>query len=486
MNILAAMDDPAVFGQHFRNKDSWAAWRAFLSTLFALPLNAEQLKIYRQCTGRNEPPIAPAAEGWLVCGRRAGKSFVLAVIAVFLACFKDWRRHLGPGERITIMVVCADRRQSRVIMRYALGLLKAVPMLAQLIESETRESIDLRNRVTIEIHTASFRSTRGYSIAVALLDELAFWRQEESTDPDSQIIAAIRPAMATIPGAIMLCASSPYARRGALWNAWRQHFGKDGPILVWQADTRTMNPTVPRHVIDEAMEADPASAASEYGAAFRTDVESFVSREVVEACVAPGVRERAPLSDVTYWAFVDPSGGSADSMTLAIGHRDGDVAVLDAVRERKPPFSPEDVVEEFAALLKCYRISKVVGDKYAGEWPRERFTEHGIEYEPSAAPKSDLYRDLLPVLNSRKIDLLDNDRLVAQLVGLERRTARSGRDSIDHAPGSHDDLVNAIAGLCVLVTKRGTFDATYSWVGGPEPGEQPSIWRHPVFQSIIH
>ena len=114
--------------------------------------------------------------------------------------------------------------------------------------------------------------------------------------------------------------------------------------------------------------------------------------------------------------------------------------MLDAVRERRPPFSPEDVVAEFAVLLKSYGISKVIGDKYAGEWPRERFSQCGVTYEPSAKPKIDLYRDLLPALNSRKVELLDDARLVAQLCGLERRTARGGRDSIDHAPGAHDDV----------------------------------------------
>ena len=42
-------------------------------------------------------------------------------------------------------------------------------------------------------------------------------------------------------------------------------------------------------------------------------------------------------------------------MTLAVGHRQDDVAIIDATRERKPPFPPEDVVAEFAALLKSYR-----------------------------------------------------------------------------------------------------------------------------------
>ena len=134
-------------------------------------------------------------------------------------------------------------------------------------------------------------------------------------------------------------------------------------------------------------------------------------------------------------------------MTLAICHRelDGRV-VLDAVRERKPPFSPEDVVQEFAGLIKAYGIRMVTGDKYAGEWPRERFRRAGIAYDVSDKPKSDIYRDCLPLLNSGKVELLDHNRLVAQLCGLERRTARGGRDSIDHAPGQHDDLANAVAG----------------------------------------
>src|SRR5688500_2411018 len=112
-----------------------------------------------------------------------------------------------------------------------------------------------------------------------------------------------------------------------------------------------------------------------------------------------------------YVAFTDPAGGSGtDSMTVAVAHgeeRDGQVvAVLDAVRERRPPFSPEQVVAEFAELLKSYRVDRVVGDRYAGEWPREQFRKHGVEYEPSERTKSDLYRELLPLVNSARVELL--------------------------------------------------------------------------------
>jgi hypothetical protein len=450
VNIIQAIDDPLVFGPFFRS-ETWKAWRVFLKALFAVPITPDQLAIYQQQTGRTMPPTSPLNEAWLVCGRRGGKSFVLSTVAVFLACFHDWRPFLGPGEIATVMIVARDRRQARVIKRFIVGLLRGVDMLRGTIEDETAERVELKNRVVIEIHTASFRSTRGYTIVCALLDEIAFWPSEDAAEPDVEVINAIRPGMATVPGAMLLCASSPYARRGALWNAHHRHFGQDGdPVLVGQADTRTMNPSVRQQVIDEAMEADPASAAAEYGAQFRVDVESYISREIVEAAVIIGRRELPCIDGVRYFGFVDPSGGSADSMTLAICHIEGgNRAVVDACREVVPPFSPDRAVTEFAALLRAYHVSSIRGDRYAGEWPRERFRVHGIDYVPAAKPKSEIYRDLLPILNSGRCELLDHPRLIAQLLGLERSTARGGRDSVDHAPGAHDDVCNAVAGVVV-------------------------------------
>jgi hypothetical protein len=207
-----------------------------------------------------------------------------------------------------------------------------------------------------------------------------------------------------------------------------------------------MNPTVPQRVIDETAERDPASAAAEFGAEFRRDIEGFVSIEAVHACIfSPGVLERPPLRDAFFQAFVDPSGGSADSMTLCIGHHDlgRDTVVIDALREVKPPFSPEAVVEEFSKLLKDYRVTSIIGDRYAGEWPREQFGKFGISYEAFAAAKSDLYRDLLALLNSARVDLLDNPRLISQLVGLAGLAAIVGKHGgYDHSYRGWDDCTD--------------------------------------------
>lgn len=121
-----------------------------------------------------------------------------------------------------------------------------------------------------------------------------------------------------------------------LWEACRDHYGKSSDVLVWKAASREINPCLDAKFVKRKYEEDPARAASEYGAEFRSDLESFISREAVEARVQPGLREQAPLSAFRYQAFVDSSGGSRDSFTLAIAHRTGEgTLALDAVRE--PP-----------------------------------------------------------------------------------------------------------------------------------------------------
>jgi hypothetical protein len=482
MDILSAIGDPKVFANSFKDPATWASWRAYLAALFALPMSADELEIYRECTGRQDPPTDPCQESWLVVGRRGGKSFTLALIAVYLAVFKDWRPYLGPGEIGTIMIVAADRKQARAIMQFIKGLLKGTRMLASAVKAERVESIDLKNSVRIEVHNCSFRSTRGYTVVAALLDELAIWRGEDASNPDTEVLAAIRPAMSTIPGAMLLCASSPISRKGALWEAYRRHFAKnDDPILVWHAATRTMNPTVRQAIIDEALERDPARNRAEYYAEWRTDLEGYITREALEACVDPGVRELSPQAGVRYAGFVDPSGGSSDSFVLAIAHRENGIGVHDLVREVRPPFKPSVVVQEFAAILRDYGISTVDGDNYAKEWPIEQFAQHGIKYVRYDKFKNDIYLAALPLINSRQVRLLDHARLINQTLDLERDTTRQGRDSINHPDRGHDDLPNATLGALLVALKPAKQmlvgcqdgsviypDGTRRWPGRPE------------------
>ena len=271
-----------------------------------------------------------------------------------------------------------------------------------------------------------------------------------------EILRAVRPTLLTTHGPL-IAISSPYARKGELWNTFKRDFGPQGDprILVAHAASREMNPTLRQADIDREMDRDSAAGLAEYYAEPGPDISAFVSQEVIDGCVARGVFELPPAADVSYLGFVDPSGGASDAMTLAIAHRRGDMVILDAAREIQPPFNPDAATREFSTLLKAYGVAKVIGDRYAGEWVREPFRRHGIDYQLSEAPKSDIYRDALPLFNAGRAQLLDLKRLINQLCSLERRTARGGRDLIDHLqhPGAHDDLANAVCGAFVMLER---------------------------------
>jgi hypothetical protein len=328
-------------------------------------------------------------------------------------------------------------------------------MLSRLIENETADCISLSTNVDIEILTCSAKQTRGYTAVAVILDEVCFYRDENSSEPAEELIAALLPTMATVPSAMLLAISSPFARKGIAWERYRRFYGVPGDVLIWQAGTRTMNPTVPQRVIDRAMESDAPSARAEYLAQWRDDIASLLTSEAISACVDGGVLERPPLPGVQYYAHCDPSGGSSDSMTLALAHLGDDgIPVLDLVREVAPlgrggRFNPRDVVEEFAATLKGYGVDRISGDAFGGEWPKALFREHGIEYVNHRLTASEGYKAFVPLVNSGRVRLLDHQRLIAQLASLERRLSPANKEIVTHPRGSHDDCANSAAMLLV-------------------------------------
>jgi hypothetical protein len=294
---------------------------------------------------------------------------------------------------------------------------------------ETDDGLELNNGIEIIVLANSFRSIRGRTVLCCIFDECAYWRSDESAywrsdesaNPDRETYSAIIPAMVTLPDAMLIGISTVYRKSGLLYEKWRDHYGKDDPdVLVIRAATRQFNPTIPESFIREQIERDPEVAGAEWLSEWRSDLSDYVLREVIEGVVDPGINERPALLGVKYTGFVDPSGGSGtDSMTLAIAHREQDgTAVLDLVRERRPKFSPSQVVAEFAGTLHAYRVARVWGDAWGGEFVKEPFRAHQIIYDLAKVrevshSKSAIYRDVLPMLNSGRVRLLDNNRLVS-------------------------------------------------------------------------
>jgi len=435
--------------------ETWATWRAILKAAFALDLTDAERQIVQHLTQRTTLPASPVRELWLLLGRRSGKSIIAALFAVWATCCRNY--HLAPGEVGIFMIIASDRKQSRVIKRYISGLLRAHPSLETLIASETADAIWLTNGLCIEIHTCSFRSLRGYTCIGAAVDEVAFWNSEDSANPDKDVLVALRAGMASVPEAMLIALTSVYARRGEVWRIYEKHFGKDtADILVVNAPTRVMNPTIDERVIARAFDDDPVAAAAEYDGEFRRDVEVFLPLDAVEAVRMVGRFELPYQPKHRYVGFLDPAGGTGtDSMTMAIAHSDKGRAILDLEREIRPPFSPEATVAEFAAVFKSFKLTEATSDRYAGSWPTEAFRKVGITVTPSERTRSEIYLAALPMIMSGQVELLDHPRLLKQLASLERRKGRQGKDSVDAPPRQHEDVANSACGaICLAVLDR--------------------------------
>ena len=458
VTMRAYLESPTYLGTDDQfGGPSWRPWRVVLIAALGEALTDDERITLCELTGREREPGKPVSELVAAVGRRGGKSRAIGALGVYMAVCVDHRHILAKGQIGLVPIVSASKGQAVEIRNYALGIIESVPAFAKLLKGEaTAEAIELSTRITLKITAASFKRVRGATAVAFVADEVAFWTNDVGANPDAEIIGAARPMLATTSGMLVMI-SSTYARRGVFYKTVIRHHGPDGnpEVLVVKAASRDMNPSLPQAVVDRAYDEDPAAAAAEYGSEWRSDVDGFVSDEVISPLLLKGVHEIAPESGVHYVAFVDAASGSGkDSMTLAIAWADGKIATLALIDERRPRFDPEAVVASFADTLRRYGMSRVKGDRWAAGFVESAFKRNGIIYETSEKTKSDLYLEVAPMLNAAQCRLLDNRRLHAQLIGLERRTSRTGRDTVDHAPGGHDDVANAACGALVNAQTR--------------------------------
>jgi hypothetical protein len=392
-------------------------------------------------------------------GRGGGKDSNIAFLASYAAMsFNPRTARLRPGELIYIVCIACDRDQANIAFSMIHGFFENIPTLKALLKRvDLRNStIKLKNRIVIQVSTNSYRTVRGRGILFACLDEAGFFRSDTGTvsgtaaNPAEEVVAALAPGLARVANSMMVMISSAYTRSGVFYDRWKQYFGTDdNNTLVVRGSTAQFNPLFPQSTVDRALQQDYQRYAAEYLSEWRDDLQALVSREIIEKCVTWGCYELPPRRDKTYFAFIDPAGGSGkDSMSLAISFLEygKETVTIAALREAKPPFSPEATSKEFAELMRSYNISFCIADKFAGEWVVEQMGKFGIRVEQCAKAKSELYLDLLATLMSGRVELLDDPRAVNQIASLERRNRSGGRASIDAPVGQHEDVANSIAG----------------------------------------
>jgi hypothetical protein len=457
--LRIAFADPNLLG-HVLKGDTFRPHRILLMAGFGEALTDDERVIFKQFTDRDREPGECVKEFAVVAGRRTAKtSGLMSTAATYISGLCDFSDVLKPAETGTFLCLAQDQRTAKQVLDYVEDNFRRSKILRQRFVRRSSDAIELTNNITVEVRSANSARLRGLTYIGCCADELAHWFTDDTyANPDSAVLGAVRPAMLTTNGMLFM-ASSPWGRRGVLWDTYNRHFGPKGKpnILVAKGTTTQFNPNISQEVIDAELERDPELNSAEYLAIFRSDLEAYVRLEAVEACISRGWFEREPLMSETYVAFDDPATGSGeDSWALAISHaqrNNNNNVTVDLVREWRPPFSAEAVIKEICDLCRQYRCYKITSDR-TGKWTEERFTSFGgVTRECTAKNKHDLYTGFLPVLNSGCVELLDHPRSINQLLSLER-----SRTKIDHPPRGHDDLINAIAGsVDVALGKYGAY-----------------------------
>jgi hypothetical protein len=423
-NLIEAIEGP--FRPWFAG-ESWNGWKSVIRGISALPMSADDAEFFASVAGDRAPPKRRPREIFIAAGRRSGKDSIASAMAAHAAAYFDQQDRLRPGERALVAVIATDRDQSLICLNYIRAFFHDIEPLRKMIRRETQTGFELQNSVDVFVTTNSFRAPRGRPILLAILDELAFFRDENSSAPDSELYRSLLPGTATLNGQI-IGLSSPFMKSGLLFEKWQKHFGQDSDdVVVIQAESRKLNPTIDPAIVEQALADDPAGAAAEWLGVFRDDISGFIPYSVVERCIVPGRTELEPQPGVQYRAFIDPASGiakGADSMTLGIAHAQGDKVVLDLVREAVPPFQTDVVTVQFAEIMRRFGITTAVSDRVGLGWVEKAFFNEGIILRYSSKTKSEIYLSALPLLGNVSVQLLDNPRLKSQILNLERRVAR--------------------------------------------------------------
>jgi hypothetical protein len=477
--IDRALTDKRLLGAALGDVRSWLTWLTILKATFALPLTEAEREVFAAVAGGRAPPNKRVRELWAIIGRRGGKSRMAAALAVYMALFIPHK--LAAGERGMVLVLAASVEQAKTVFGYAKAFITASPVLAKEIDEITTTEIRLKNGVIIATHASSFRTVRGRTLLGCILDEVAYFRDETSAMPDIETYRAVLPGLATTNG-LLVGISTPYRKLGLLHSKHREYFGTDDDdTLVVSGGTKVFNPSISDTVISAQRTADPTAAASEWDAEFRADLTAFLDDQTIDAAIDYGrPLELPPRPGQHYRAFCDASGGRSDHYTVAIGHTRAGRYVIDALRGAAPPFDPGWVTKDLADLVKRYACHEVTGDNYSAEWTQKAWQHNGLRYVVSELPKSALYLEVLPLFTQGLVSLPDHPRLLRELRLLERRTHRSGRDTIDHGRNGNDDYANAVAGCLRGLAARGGFLAISGWESDAEEEPAPVQWQHPA------
>jgi hypothetical protein len=471
ITLTQAMADPDIFGNVFSSPSFWT-WKVVAKVLDGQPLvEQREIELFQLCTGcsYNRHTRRAVRRLILLCGRRAGKDRFLSAVATWRAALcADWRQYASAGEGQVCILLGRDKRQSAILRKYCHGLLQA-PLLAREIARSAGETTEFKNGASLEIATNDAHLVRGRSAIAVLGSECAHWQTDEfAASSDEEVVSAAEMSMGMCPDqGLLLLGSSVYRRRGYMYRQYRKlHGNDDADAVCWFAPSRVMNSKLPQSVIDAALAEDAPRARAEYENVWREDISDFIPLDVIESCTDWGVTERPPERGIHYVAGCDTAGGTGrDSFAMCVTHSEQRVSgkvIVDLIRERRPRFVFEDVVREYAEILRTYHVYTIYGDGHAAGISADSWQRNGITFQKWKQDTSDNYLASLPLLTSKRARLVDNATIRTQFTALERKVV-GGHEEVTHpsSASAHDDVVAAV---CMALSVASGQQSSSAWM----------------------
>jgi hypothetical protein len=458
LNIIDFIRNPLILNDQTMSPSQ----SAFLKSAYGIPLNEDELEIYRRGTGREEYAFVEQRELTLMGGRRGGKT---GKLGARIATFEAFRDHGIPrGERAFVMIIAPTLAQAKIAFDFIVSDITKSPVLSRKISKIRRNEIVLKNGITIGCYACSRVTVRGRAAIAIICDEICFWRNEDtSVSCDEEVLAALRPTMATFPLAKLIKISTPASKFGVIW----EEFQKRAELqhLFWQLPSRELNPTISLEFLEAERKRNPAEFKREYLAEFTDSVISWIEPEDLGACVIERRKELPRVIDATYASAMDPAFKGAD-FALVVAHRSSNgQIVLDYLNcwtgSRRAPLKFEPVCREVVSILQRYGINNIQGDQYAAVAIKDKFQELGIAYRETTfdrRTRPQLFNNLKHLIQQRRIELLDDPKLLGQLRALEEHRGRDGNLDIRADRGRKDDLAIVVA-LCAFELSQRAFDS---------------------------
>ncbi|MBA7536380.1 hypothetical protein ES705_28643 [subsurface metagenome] len=444
MNIIEFAEDPDYLNLSFKERP---VQRVILKAVYSLPLNEEELKIFKILTkGKGRYREGSQKHELIAClGARSGKSFLVSVCCLFEATRGEYQKYVTKGEYAYICVIATREKQAiAIIQTNCLRMLQNSPNLKGLIKKTTELEITLRNHIKIISGPANSTALRGLAICVLCLDECAFYRII-GPKADETIFNSLRPRQAQFPDNKLFLVSTAGSKQGLFFRYFDEGFKIEDRLTI-QGKTSFVNPEIPQKFLDKERSRDIDNFLREFEGEFSEKLEAFFGFELLQKPFVL-VGDLPYRAGYNYHLALDQSGLSGrDRFALAISHKEGDIAIVDVVRSWQTK-DLDVILNEIESLAKAYHLSVASIDKYSKGYVEASFKKIKllVKIRPSL---SVVFVVLKSKMIQDRLKLPDRPDLKAGLKNTIAIYNKSNQLTIIHerGPDGHADESDAVAG----------------------------------------